>query len=326
MKSFASIGRPLAFALAVPFAMPSVAFATGIDAGTLIQNTAQASYETAAGIETVDSNTVTLKVDELLNVAIASLDAGPVSAASGSRVLTFELTNTGNGPESFNLSANPAIAGNDFNVAVDGIAVDTNANGVYDAGVDQILTGPATTALLAADQALTVFVLVTVPAGVADADTSEVTLTAQAATGTGAPGTSFAGAGENASNAVVGSSGAQASANGSLLVGIATVSLVKSATVADPFGGTSPVPGATITYTIRAAVDGSGAVDSLIVSDAIPTGTSYVASSLKLDGAALTDASGDDAGERTASGISVNLGTTAAGSSQSVTFAVTIDQ
>ncbi len=306
--------------------LPSAAQAAGIDAGTLIQNTAQASFQTAAGTETVNSNTVTVKVDELLDVAIASLDAAPVSAAPGAEVLTYEITNTGNGPEAFRLAADPAVAGNDFNATTDGIAVDTNNNGVYDPGVDQILTGPETTALLDPDQALTVFVLVTVPSGVADGDTSEVRLTASAATGTGAPGTTFPGAGENGSNAVVGSNGAQASATGNLLVGIATVSLTKSAVVVDPFGGSAAVPGATITYTLRAAVTGSGSVDNLIINDAFPTGTTYIAGSLKLDGGALTDAAGDDAGERSATGVSVNLGTRPAGTNQSVTFDVTINQ
>lgn len=326
MKKAAHIFRPAVMAPVLALCAPSVVIAGGIDAGTLIQNTAQATYDAGAGTETIDSNTVTVKVDELLDVSVASVDAGPVSTAPGSDVLTFEITNTGNGPEAFLLTANPAVAGNDFNVTIDGIAVDTNGNGVYDPGIDQILSGPETTALLDPDAALTVFVLVTVPTSAADTNSSEVTLTAEAATGTGAPGTTFAGAGENSSDAVVGSNGAQANANGSLLVGVATVSLVKSAVIVDPFGGSSAVPGATITYTISAAVNGSGSVDSLIVTDAFPTGTTYVTSSLTLAGGALTDAAGDDAGEASATGISVDLGTVAGGTTQDITFDVTIDQ
>lgn len=317
---------PLALVAALCAATPSVSLAAGIDAGTLIQNTAQATYQTTSGTQTIDSNTVTVRVDELLDVSIASLDAGPVSTAPGAEVLTFEITNTGNGPEAFLLTANPAVAGNDFDTVIDAIAVDTNNNGVYDAGIDQILTGPETTAVLDPDATLTVFVLVTVPAGAADTDTSEVTLTAVAATGTGAPGTVFPGAGEAGSDAVVGANGAQASANGALIVGITTVSLVKSATVRDPFGGTAPVPGAVITYTISAVVTGSGSVDDLVVTDAFPAGTTYVTSSLALGGSALTDASGDDAGEASATGIAVDLGTVAGGTTQEITFDVSIDE
>ena len=301
------------------------AHAGGVKAGTLIENTASATYDGGAGPVTIPSNTITVKVDELLDVTVTSRDSGPVSAAPGSAVLTFELTNTGNGPEAYTLTANPAVAGNDFDTTVNGIAVDTNGNGVYDPGVDQMLTGPATTAAIAADASLTVFVLVTIPGGVADGDQSDVSLLAEAVTGTGAPGTAFAGQGAGGGNASVGSTGANATATGSLSVGITDVDLIKSATVRDPFGGTGIVPGATITYAIRAEVRGSGSVSDLVVTDAAPADTTYVAGSLKLDGATLTDAADADAGRSGTSGISVDLGTVSGGSSRTVTFQVTID-
>jgi len=313
---------PLAIAAAL---ITTPAHAGGVKAGTLIENTASATYDGGAGPVTIPSNTITVKVDELLDVTVTSRDSGPVSAAPGSAVLTFELTNTGNGPEAYTLSANPAVAGNDFDTTVNGIAVDTNSNGVYDPGVDQMLTGPATTAAIAADASLTVFVLVTIPGGVADGDQSDVSLLAEAVTGTGAPGTAFAGQGAGGGNAIVGSTGANATATGSLSVGITDVDLIKSATVRDPFGGTGIVPGATITYAIRAEVRGSGSVSDLVVTDAAPADTTYVAGSLKLDGATLTDAADADAGRSSTSGISVDLGTVSGGSSRTVTFQVTID-
>ena len=313
---------PLAIAAAL---ITTPAHAGGVKAGTLIENTASATYDGGAGPVTIPSNTITVKVDELLDVTVTSRDSGPVSAAPGSAVLTFELTNTGNGPEAYTLTANPAVAGNDFDTTVNGIAVDTNGNGVYDPGVDQMLTGPATTAAIAADASLTVFVLVTIPGGVADGDQSDVSLLAEAVTGTGAPGTAFAGQGAGGGNAIVGSTGANATATGSLSVGITDVDLIKSATVLDPFGGTGIVPGATITYAIRAEVRGSGSVSDLVVTDAAPADTTYVAGSLKLDGATLTDAADADAGRSNTSGISVDLGTVSGGSSRTVTFQVTID-
>ena len=313
---------PLAIAAAL---ITTPAHAGGVKAGTLIENTASATYDGGAGPVTIPSNTITVKVDELLDVTVTSRDSGPVSAAPGSAVLTFELTNTGNGPEAYTLTANPAVAGNDFDTTVNGIAVDTNGNGVYDPGVDQMLTGPATTAAIAADASLTVFVLVTIPGGVADGDQSDVSLLAEAVTGTGAPGTAFAGQGAGGGNAIVGSTGANATATGSLSVGITDVDLIKSATVRDPFGGTGIVPGATITYAIRAEVKGSGSVSDLVVTDAAPADTTYVAGSLKLDGATLTDAADADAGRSGTSGISVDLGTVSGGSRRTVTFQVTID-
>ncbi len=318
--------------LSLPAALFAGAFATpalagGVPAGTLIENTAQATYDTGGGTETIDSNTVELRVDELLDVAVASLNSGPVGSDGSNAVLTFSVTNTGNGPEAYNLTVNPAVAGNDFDPTVDGIAVDTNGNGVYDPGVDDILTAPEATELLDPDEVLTVFVLLSIPAGVADGDEADVDLLAEAVTGTGTPGTVFDGAGEGGSDAVVGPNGADDNAIGSILIGITTVDLVKSAVVADPFGGTTVVPGSVITYTITANVSGSGSAADLIVTDPIPDDTTYVASSLTLDSAGLTDASDADAGEASdAAGIAVDLGTVAGGTTHSITFNVTVDE
>jgi len=97
--------------------------------------------------------------------------------------------------------------------------------------------------------------------------------------------------------------------------------------VRDPFGGTSAVPGSVATFTIEARVSGSGNVGNLVVTDAIPAGTTYVPGTLTLDAGALSDAADADAGTASdASGISVTLGSVAAGSNRSVTFDVTVDQ
>lgn len=303
----------------------TAAHADGVGAGTLIENTATATYDDGDGPVTIPSNTVTVRVDELLDVAVTSLNSGPVSANSESAVLSFEITNTGNGPEAFILTANPAVAGNDFDTTIDSIAVDSNGNGVYDPGVDTILAGPETTAILAADENLTVFVIVSVPVDAPDDTHSEVDLSAEAASGTGAPGTIFAGQGVDGGDAIVGVNGAADNALGSILLGVPAVDLVKSAVVADPFGGSSAVPGSIVTYTITANVTGSGSVSDLVITDVFPTGTTYEAGSLELDGSNLTDASDTDAGEATATGISVDLGTVAGGTSHSITFRVSVD-
>ena len=317
--------RIFAVAGATALLLPIPSLAAGVDAGTLIENTATATYDGGGGTETVSSNTVTLLVDELLDVTVTSLDAGPIGTAPGEEVLTFEITNQGNGPEAYLLQAQPAVAGNDYDTTITAIAIDTNGNGTYDPGVDEILTAPQTTALLDPDAALTVFVVAEVPTGIADGDQSKVELVATAVTGSGTPGTTFAGQGADGGDAIVGTTGASAIASGELIAGITTVSLVKSAVIADPFGGTGAVPGATVTFAIAANVAGSGSVADLTVTDIIPSGTTYAAGSLQLDGAPLSDASGDDAGEAGASGIAVDLGTVAGGTSHQVTFSVTID-
>jgi uncharacterized repeat protein (TIGR01451 family) len=300
--------------------------AGGVTAGTLIENTAVASYDEGGTARTVNSNTVTVRVDELLDVTLSSLDPGPVAARPGAAVLTFELTNQGNGPEAFRLLANPAVAGNDFDVVVRAIAIDSNGNGTYDEGVDAIITAPQTTAALAPDATLTVFVLVTVPDGSSNAQTSSVALTAEAVTGTGTPGTSFDGAGVDGGDAIVGTTGAQAVARGALVNALASVALVKSVTLRDPFGGTSAVPGTIATFTIEAQVSGTGTVANLTVTDAIPAGTTYRPGTLALGGTGLTDAADGDAGTASdAQGIAVALGNLTAPATQSITFDVVVD-
>lgn len=324
---FMGTGNHLRSSLAFAFAAAAYAApasATGIAAGVLIENTATATYTANATPQTVDSNTVTLKVDEVLDVATASQESGPV-AATASAVLRYKVTNTGNGPETFVLTANPAVSGNAFNATVSGLAIDTNGNGIYDAGIDTDLANGATSPSLAADGFLDILVRVTIPAAAAANATSRVDLTAAATTGTGAPGTLFAGAGVGGGDAVVGASTASNTAQAVLTVDKAVVSLVKSATIADPFGGARPVPSAIITYSIVANVGGTGSVTGLAINDAIPAGTTYQAGSLTLEGAGLTDTADADAGQGSASGVAVQLGTIAAGSSRTVTFKVRIN-
>lgn len=324
-RLYASFTTLIVSAMLAAAAAP--ALAGGVSAGTLIENSAIANFNEAGTQRTINSNTVTVRVDELLDVTLTSLDSGPVTARPGDAVLTFELTNQGNGPEAFRLLADTAVTGNDFEVTLRAIAIDTNGNNTYDEGVDQILAEPQTTQALAADARLTVFVLVTVPPSVTDADTSNVALTARAVTGTGSPGTAFDGQGANGGDAIVGATGALATARGGLVGSVASVALVKSVSLRDPFGGTSAVPGTIATFTIEARVAGSGGIENLVVTDAIPAGTTYVPGSLTLDAAALTDAADADAGTASdADGINVTIGTATAGTNRAITFAVTLDK
>ena len=306
----------------------SPALAAGTPAGTNITNVATATYELPNGDETsVDSNIVTLKVDELLDVSVAWGDPADVatSPALTGQVLKFTVTNGGNGAESFTLATIANGGGDDFDPAVTSIVLDSNGNGAYDAGVDTLYTSGGNDPELDPDEALTVFVLSSIPAGASDGHRGRVDLTAVAKTGSGAPGTSFAGLGQGGGDAVVGATGGDAEDDGYYRVAAASVAFVKSATVADAFGGDSSAPGSTITYTLAATVSGSGSVANLRVSDPIPAGTTYQAGSLTLEGNPLTDAADADAGSFSGTGVAVGLGSVAAGSTRTITFQVKID-
>lgn len=303
----------------------SAAQATGVSAGTLIENTATATYNAGASSVSVSSNTVQVTVDELLDVAVASLSGSPVATGPSAVAVPFSITNTGNGPEAFNLTVNPSVAGNQFDASLVSIVIDSNDNGIYEPGSDTVLAAGSPTPVIAADDTLRVFVLVTLPAGASDGQTSQMQLTAEAVTGTGTPGTAFAGQGEGGGDAVVGSSGANDADNAPLVASTVTVSLTKSAAVADPFGGSQPVPGAVVTYSIVASVTGSGTASDLRVTDVIPAGTTYEAGTLTLAGAPLSDGADSDAGTASAAGIDVGLGDVAGGASHTVTFKVKIN-
>ncbi|AUX70923.1 hypothetical protein CHX26_09640 [Porphyrobacter sp. HT-58-2] len=295
-------------------------------AGSVIESTAEASYDEGGTTRTVTSNTVEVQVDELLGVAAASLDAGPVTVRSGSQVLSFLVSNEGNGPEELALEVVTAVPGNSFDATLDTVAIDSNSNGVYDPGVDTVLSAPSITSAIPAGGSQHVFVIVLVPGGIGDGSQSSVNLIARTATGTGTPGTTFAGSGENGVDAVVGAGGGQATATGQMIGSASTVTLVKWATVTDPFGGSNPLPGATITYGIELVVTGSAAIDGLTITDSIPTGTQYVANSLTLESTPLTDAADDDAGQASSAGISVTLDPVSGGASRTVTFDVLIEE
>ncbi|WP_230206811.1 DUF11 domain-containing protein [Novosphingobium sp. Gsoil 351] len=303
----------------------SAAHAAGVVAGTQIANTATATYDSGAASVSIQSNTVTVRVDELLNVAVTSLSANPTAAAAGTTVLTYRVTNTGNGPEAFDLGADPAISGNGFDPGVQSIAYDTNGNGVYDAGTDVILATGAPTAALAPDTSLTVFVLTTLPGSATDGQTGQVRLSATAKTGSGTPGTVFSGQGDGGGDAVVGTSTALDDALATEIARLATVNLTKSATILDPYGTQQPVPGAVVTYSLLATVSGAGAAGNLNVTDAIPAGTTYQPGTLTLDGAPLSDSTDGDAGQASPAGIAVGIGTLAGGSAKTVAFKVRIN-
>ena len=307
--------------------MVTAAHAAGTVAGTDIVNTAKASYDGPSGPITVDSNAVTIKVDELLDVTVVSSDPGDIAVdpSATQQVTAYQVTNTGNGNEAFGLTANTTKGGDDFDTSNAVIYLDTNGNGVFDPGVDTIYTAGSNDPVLAPDASITVFILSDIPATANDGERAEVELTAVAVTGSGTPGTSFAGQGDGGGDAVVGSTGADGAAGSFFVIQAAKVTLIKSATVVDPFGGAEAVPGATITYQLVATTTGSGSLPNLAITDNIPVNTTYQAASITLEGAALSDASDADAGTFDGSKINVSLGTVPGGQTRTVTFQVKID-
>ncbi|MBM4337507.1 MAG: hypothetical protein FJ108_16595 [Deltaproteobacteria bacterium] len=103
--------------------------AAGTPAGTPISNTATVSYDVGADSYT-QSATAVFTVDERIDVVVTWQDAAAVVVAPADvdRLLTFLVTNTGNGSESFALSVDAGIAGDQFDPSNARMYVDANVN------------------------------------------------------------------------------------------------------------------------------------------------------------------------------------------------------
>ncbi|GIM93546.1 Ig-like domain-containing protein [Paractinoplanes toevensis] len=89
--------------------------------------------------------------------------------------------------------------------------------------------------------------------------------------------------------------------------------------------GNDLLPGDVIEYRIAVRNDGSDTADNLLLSDAVPPHTTYVPGSLTVQGAAVTDATGDDDGWFTGGTAAWNLGSIPYLTTKYVTFRVTVD-
>lgn len=316
------IGRSaLLLAGAAFVAIPTMSSAAGTRAGTLINNTATATYDHGGPTLDVDSNNVELRVDELLDINVTWEDPAdvPTTPNATGQVLTYSVANIGNGVETYGLSTVSTIGGDNYDPTVTQIVID-DGDGVYEPGIDVVYVPGSNDPVLQPDQILTVFVISSTPGAVADNDRGGVQLIATAQTGTGTPGASVPGAGEGGGDAVFGTSGGNDDDSGFYEVASATVALVKSATVLDPFGGAEIVPGSIITYTIVATTTGSGSLSNVSINDAVPAGTTYVPDSITLGGTAQTDAADADPSTFAANAIAVALGTVPGGQTRTVTF------
>ena len=307
--------------------------AEGTVAGTDIDNTAVVSYEVGGAPQTTTSNTLTLTVAEVLDVDVTLL-SGPQSVPSGTgpHGLLFVVTNTGNGTEEFALAIDNAVSGDDFDPDVStpaAIYFDTDDSGDFSPGDDAYDPG-TNDPVLAPDAAVNILLVNDIAAGLADGAIGLSELSAIASTGSGDPGDLFPGDGDGGIDAVVGTSGANDVIAGQYVISDIELEVVKSATVLDPFGGSSPMPGAEITYRIVITPSGSETAVNTVIADPIPANTTYLPESTSLNGGALTDDDADiDAGAYTtvpAPEIAVDLGDlTEASGAQTIEFTVTID-
>ena len=311
------------------------AWAAGTPAGTVIGNTATLTYSSpgnpsgsAVGVA------APIVVARVINVVVTWQDgaAVPTTSPDTNRVLSFAVSNTGNGTETFQLTRDNVQGGDQFDPATspDGsIWLESGAEpGLQRSGPNaDILYAPgANDIVLAADASRQVYLASQIPAGVATGSFGKSMLTATAATpgaATAAPGAAlgtFSGV-----LAVAGAAG-RAGATGSYLVAGASLGLVKTvATVRDPRGGTRVMSGSVLTYRLVLTLTGSGSVNSVAVNDPLPATLTYVPGSLTVDGVTRTDAADGDDASFAAGTVQANFGTVNVPATRVIEFKATVN-
>jgi uncharacterized repeat protein (TIGR01451 family) len=333
---------------------PQISWAAGTPSGTTISNSATLTYAIGAGpVTTTTSNTVSFVVDKKVNLLVTEVSGSATSVSIGQTgaVTTFSVTNSGNDPQGFTLAAalaagNPATGGtppfttNNFSSTGLQAFVDSNANGVYDAGVDTATS----ISTLAAGASQTVFIVGDIPGTALSGQQSVVGLTATAVIPTTmAPLVATAGP-DTAGVDVVFADGAgvadsardaKHSAYDAYLVSGVNVALTKTvSSVVDPngrvvltpaSGDPALMPTSTLTYQIVVDLTGSGTADNLVITDPLPANTSYVPNSITVNSVAKTDAADADNAEFSANTVTVTLGNVAAPANIVITFKATIN-
>jgi len=261
-------------------------------AGTRIDNWAEATYIGPNGnTYRVTSDTLSVIVGQ-----VAGIDLDPprssVNDPGNTIVFPHTLTNLGNGVDSFTVSVTSPAG---WPVTV---YLDVNGDAALDSG-DSPLSGPLP---LVQGETKALLVVVQVPALATVRGTTDTL-------------------------AVV----ATSQYNGSVSDAVADVLEIRDVGIVVSLSKTVDQPSATIgdvlTYTIAYTASGSGSATNFRIVDLVPTGTSYVPGSMRLNGALLTDAAGDDAGvfELAQNRINVSVGAIAGGNTGTVTFQVRVD-
>ena len=288
-----SLKRLLATGLVAFFGVvySTSALAVGTAANTDIANFATVDFKVGGVDQTaVPSNTTTFKVDQVVDLTVAEADGVDTNVSPGETgaIARFTVTNTGNATQDFNLSVADLTSGDVFgntdSIQTDAltIVIDTNGNGVYDEGTDQVQSFIDELSAVSGSNQVYVFVLADIPADAVDDDAANIRLTAAAhkagAAGLGAV-EAETGVDDDAGLQIVFSNNT-GTADDSYLVGAATLDAVKtSRVVSDPLLNTFPaalaIPGAIVEYTITITNNGGAPATELVISDDIQSDLTF---------------------------------------------------
>jgi uncharacterized repeat protein (TIGR01451 family) len=324
--------------LLLSVSLSQTAFAVGTPAGTSVHSSATLTYSIGGNAPSaITSATVSFIVDQVVDLTMTWQDGAPVAVTSpgANSILTFVITNIGNGPEFIAVARNNAVTGDNYdpqNGSAGAIFLENGLQpGFQGTGsfADTAYIGGGSSPLLPANASLTVYVLSNTPAALVNGSAGMVALTAtstMAGAAGSSPGTTLTGKGVGGIDAVVGNTRAQASLTGTYRVGGVQVSVAKTVVGSlDPQGGNSVVSGSVVTYQIIVSAAGQGTAQGLTVNDPIPANMTYVANSISVDGATHSDLADTDNTTFQNGAVRAQFGDTNAPTSHTIQFRVTIN-
>lgn len=356
-KSVRLLGGAGAIALVALGASP--ALASGTLAGSSITNTVTVNYQVGGISQTSTGASDTFTVDRKVAFVVAEsgdMTTTTVSPGQEAAVTTFQVTNQSNATLDFALAvAQVATGGSGAHTGTDSfdtsnvaIYVDTNNNGVYDAGTDQQVTYLDE---LAPDTSKTVFVLADIPLSLTNGAFSALTLTATAhgsatassgtvgsldavlAETTGANTSGMDTVFADAQGATDAEGDGKHSAKDDFTVYTASLTITKtSRLISDPVNLTTnpkAIPGAVIEYCIIVAnAGGSQTATDVAISDPLPGEVTYITSSTYLNGSVTGGACNEDGsagGSFASNTVSGTLSSVAGGETKTLRFRATIN-
>lgn len=306
-------------------AMP--AFAAGTAQGTGITNTVNVNYNVGGVAQTQQTATDTFVVDRKIIFALTESGNTTTTVTPGQtlRQTTFVLANTSNDTLDFTITPSQLVGGTAahggtdvFNVT--NLLVCRDAGPVPDGVCDAAPTATVTIDNLAADTNTNIIIVGDIPLSATNGQVAGVSLSATALNSNGSAISAATDATVNGAGTVEtifadaaksGNGGTSIARDGidvatdDYTVSSAVLSVFKSSVVISDGVSASnfkSVPGAVVEYCISVANAAGGATATNIsISDLVPTNTTYVASSIRVNGTVT----GPGAGQTCSAGTSV---------------------
>ena len=341
-------------------------FAGGTTPGTNIVNNVNVNFQVGGVAQTQQTATNTFVVDRKILFTLeekATTGTTSVSPGQTARATTFILSNTSNDVLDFAITPSQLTGGTAAHGGTDAfdvtnllVCLDANADAVCDAAPTATLTVED----LAADTNMTILIVGNIPLSATNGQVAGVTLSAAALNSNGSAITLATDATVNGAGTVetifadtvkTGNGGTSAARDGidvatdDYTIAAAVLSVFKSSLVISDGVSTSnfkSVPGAVVEYCISVANAAAGATATNIsISDLVPTNTTFVAGSIKVDGnvttpgagqtcsggTVVTDAADADAGSfgTPANTVAGTLANISGGGSSALIFRVTLN-